>query len=279
MGELVVVAERFNIKPLLHVLGEEGRFYVLALRPEGGTLFQGTASGMREVDLRVDAEPQGENVSALEVKGRVPDLTPFRTGRKGSRIRVAKEGDLELTKEGILKHYRAIDGRLTRVLAGERAPLIIAGVDRLLSLYGEVNSYPHRLADMIVGNPDPVSMDALHHQALALARDYFASIQKEALGRYAGMAGTGRTSETVEEIVAAAVHGRIDALFVKIGLHRWGTVVAESGACTIHEKRENGDRDLLNFAAVETLERRGTVYAVEPWRMSVSGPVAAILRY
>jgi hypothetical protein len=40
-----------------------------------------------------------------------------------------------------------------------------------------------------------------------------------------------------------------------------------------------GDEDLLDLAAMYTLLRRGTVYAVAPEQMPDRTPAAAILRY
>ena len=42
---------------------------------------------------------------------------------------------------------------------------------------------------------------------------------------------------------------------------------------------EIGDRDLLDWAAVQTLKHGGTVYALEPGNMPAKTDAAAIFRY
>ena len=277
--ELAVVAERFHIKPLLLLLEEEGRFYVLALHKQGCTLFQGSASGMREVDLWVEAPSAGGNAGLQQPTTRVQLSSPAGPGRARGRLFTGHGEDPVQSKNRSLDYFREVNGRLNRILTGERAPLILAGTDPLLALFAEVNSYPHLAEDRMVGNPDPLSLDALHAGSLDLARKHFRKARKTAVERHAKLAGTGRTSERLEEIVPAAVRGRVDILFVGVGLHRWGTADPKTGECTIHQLQKEGDRDLINFAAVETLERSGIVYAVEPGQMPVSGPAAAIFRY
>jgi release factor family 7 len=50
-GELVVVADRFHVKPLLTLLAAAHRFYVLALSQNQVRLLAGTPHGVREVEL------------------------------------------------------------------------------------------------------------------------------------------------------------------------------------------------------------------------------------
>jgi len=42
---------------------------------------------------------------------------------------------------------------------------------------------------------------------------------------------------------------------------------------------ENGEGDLLNAAAAETIRGGGEVYVLDPLQLAGDGPVAAILRY
>ncbi|MFQ5968538.1 MAG: hypothetical protein ACE5MI_13165, partial [Acidimicrobiia bacterium] len=50
--ELVVVTDRFHIKPLLRLLSGDGRFYILALSQKQVRLLQGTRHKVSEVDLK-----------------------------------------------------------------------------------------------------------------------------------------------------------------------------------------------------------------------------------
>ncbi len=77
----------------------------------------------------------------------------------------------------------------------------------------------------------------------------------------------------------AAYHGRVDKLFVAVGVQVWGTADPESGEVYAHESMEPGDEDLLDVAATRTLVNDGDVYAVEPERIPNGAPLAATFRY
>ncbi|MBD2435473.1 hypothetical protein H6G69_01485 [Nostoc sp. FACHB-110] len=47
--ELVVVSDRFHIKPLLHLINNDGKFYVLALSQQDLKFFEGTRSSLNKV--------------------------------------------------------------------------------------------------------------------------------------------------------------------------------------------------------------------------------------
>jgi hypothetical protein len=74
----------------------------------------------------------------------------------------------------------------------------------------------------------------------------------------------------------AAYEGRIDTLFVPIGVQQWGTFHEESRTVELHQEAVAGSEDLLDVAAMYTLMRRGTVYAVAPEQVPEHTLAAAI---
>jgi hypothetical protein len=158
-------------------------------------------------------------------------------------------------------------------------PLVLAGVDYLLSLYKEANTYPHLVDKGIEGNPEELSAEELHEHAWAIVHPLFSSAQKEAAARYRQLAGSEQASSDLKEVVPAAYHGRVDTLFAAVGLQQWGAFDPDTNAVHLHEEAEPGDEDLLDLAAVHTLLNKGTVYAVEPEKVPDEAPLAAVLRY
>lgn len=47
----------------------------------------------------------------------------------------------------------------------------------------------------------------------------------------------------------------------------------------VHERREEGDEDLLDWAAVRTLATGGVVHALPRARVPGGGPMAALFRF
>jgi hypothetical protein len=103
--------------------------------------------------------------------------------------------------------------------------------------------------------------------------------QEKAAKRYAKLAGTGLAAEDMDRIVPAALDGRVEILFVDSHVQIWGAFHADGRTLEVHDSRQAGDEELLDFAATQTLLHRGTVYSVERERLPSDRPAAALLRY
>jgi hypothetical protein len=279
--ELVVVTDRFHIKPLLSLLSGDGRFYVLALSQNRVRLFQGTRQSIGEMDLDSVPKNLAEALGAEERERQLQFHTP---GQRASAIYHGHGGsnDDSLHKKDLLRYFKKIDKGLQDLVCPERAPLVLAGVDYLLPIYREANSCAELVDEGIVGSPDGLSASELHTRAWAILGPHFAVAQERAAAQYRELAGTGRTSRDLTSIVPAAHHGRVDSLFVAVGVQQWGVFEAGAGGVLLHVDRQPGDQDLLDLAAVQTLVHAGNVYAVEPEQIpdsEVRGPVAAVFRY
>jgi len=77
----------------------------------------------------------------------------------------------------------------------------------------------------------------------------------------------------------AAHHGRVDVLFVALGIQVWGAIDLSTNTVHEHEDHEPGDEDLLDLAAIQTILNGGIVYAVEPEQVPDHAPLAAVFRY
>ena len=68
-------------------------------------------------------------------------------------------------------------------------------------------------------------------------------------------------------------------LFAAAGARRWGAFDASTGETRLHKERDFGDGDLLDFAAVQTLLNKGTVYVLNSNDMPGGTAVATVFRY
>jgi hypothetical protein len=281
---LVVVTDRFHVKPLLPLLSGDGRFYVLALSQREVRLLQGTRYSIGDVDL--EGIPSGL-ADALRYDDPERQLQ-FHTGTRGP----GGVGERPATfhgqgvgsndeKENILRYFHKVDSGLHVLLRDEHAPLVLAGVDYLLPVYSEANTYPHLVEKGIEGNPDEVSADELQRQAWAIVQPLFVAAQKEAAARCRQLEGEGsaQVSSDLRGVVRAAHYGRVETLFVALGVQCWGSFDPGTGAVQPRREAKPGDEDLLDLAAVQTLLNGGMVYAVEPERVPGEGSIAAVFRY
>ncbi len=278
LREMVIVADRFRIKPLLPLFAGDGHFFVLALSQNQIRLLEATRFSVDEIEMEGVPSSMAEALS-LDVEKELQFQTPSAGGR-GERAAVFHGHDpADDDKNRILRFFHRVDDGLRQVLRDEQSPLVLAGVDYLLPLYKEANSYPHLMAEGITGSPEEMSAEDLHQSAWSIMEPHFAQAQREARAHYAQMAGTGLTSNRVEEVVTAAHHGRVSLLWVALGAQVWGQFDAKAGTAHLHDEPEPGSEDLLDLAALQTLLKGGTVYAVEPETVPGDALVAALFRY
>jgi hypothetical protein len=280
--QLVVVAERFHVKPLLPLLSGDGRFYVLAISQNEIRLLQGTRYSVGELDLEEVPSSLAEALRYDDPEKRFQFHTTTRTpGGRGERPAAFHGHGVGANdaKTDILRYFHRVDEGLQDLLHDEQSPLVLAGVDYLLPIYREANTHPRLVDEGIEGNPEEMRAEELHRQAWAIVHPLFLAAQKEAVAQYERLAGTGQTSNDVREIVPAAYHGRVQTLFVAVGLQQWGSFDPGTNAIRLREEAEPSDEDLLDFAAVQTFLNGGTVYAVEPEKVPAETPLAAVFRY
>jgi hypothetical protein len=274
--ELAVVAERFHIKPLLPLFSEDGVFYILAVSHNQVRLLQCTRFHILEVT------PEGVPSSIAEaLRYDQPEKQHqfHTTGPGGSTISHGHGISKDYDKVSILRYFQQVDRGLHEVLKEEHAPLLIAAVDYLHPIYYEANTYHHLLDEGIKGNPDGLSEEALQEQAWAITQPYFERGRAEALEQYSEAITKGLATNDIKRAVLAAYDGRVSTLFVATSTQQWGQFDPENRKIRLYEERRLGVEDLLDFAAVNTLTKGGTVYAVEAEQMPSETPVAALLRY
>lgn len=279
--ELLVISDRFHLKPLIPFFASDGHFYILALSQNQVRLFEGTRYTVDEIQLKNLPESMAETLQydryekSLQFHTRTGEAD--RSGQRAAVFHAHTPGDDE--KARLLGWFHKVDEELNKFLAGERAPLVLAGVEYNFPLFRDASDYPNILMEGVSGSPDRLKPEEIHAQAWPLVERIFTQAEKDAVDRYHQVTAQGKTLTDVKQAVQAADHGRVETLFVPVGLQIWGKVDPQKGEIVIHTEKQPGDEDLLDLAAVHTLANRGEVYAVAKDQMPVNEPVAAILRY
>lgn len=279
LDQTVVVNRRFQVKPLLPLLGSNNRYYVLAFSQNRVRFFEGKRFRMRE--LTIDGLPSNiEQALNLDGADRGSQVHSAMRGSLGKQAAVfhGQGGEREAVKDDLAQYFRVIDGALHRTLRDQRAPLYLAAVQYLLPIYREVSSYAHIAKNDFPGNPDHLSAHELHARVAPLAESCAENAKEEATAKYHQLAGTGKASDDIRQIVPAAHQGQIETLFVDRSDHQWGEFDPSTGKVELRSPPEPADDDLLDYAAVQTLLHRGAVYAVARDRLP-SPPAAAVFRY
>jgi len=277
--ELVVISDRLHLKPLLPFFTNNGHFYILALSQNEVRLLEGTQYTVDEIDVENMPASLAETLQYERFEKQL-QLRTSAAAVIGEHPAMYHGHDIsDEDKSRILRWFHKLDDELSTFLAGEQSPLVLAGVDYLMPIYQEANTYPHLLDKGIAGNPEELRPEELHTQAWPLVEPVFAQACEEASARYGQLASSGQATTDIREALLAAHHGRVDVLFVATGVELWGNYDPDQNTANVHEDHEPGDEDLLDLAAIQTLLNGGIVYAAEPEQVPDQGLLAALFRY
>jgi hypothetical protein len=284
VAELVVVNQRFHIKPLLPLLSGERQFYVLALSQNQVRLFDCARYSVTEVDLPGIPKSRDEALKEDVVERQLQYHTrtqSFNAPGAGERAAIFHGHGVGVddAKERIMEYFRQVDHGLADVIEHKSAPIVLAGVEYLLPLYREVATSAQVIETGITGNPEGLRAEELQERAWPAVEPLFRKDQEEAAARYRRYAGTGLASNDLKEVVLAAYYGRVSTLFVADNVQQWGTFDPETQDVQVAAEPALEYEDLLDCAALHTFLNSGTVYAVSPEQVPEAGPLAAVLRY
>jgi hypothetical protein len=278
LPEFVSVSNRFYVKPLLPLLINDARFYILALSQKAVRLLECSRDDVQQIDL--PDIPQG--MEAALPLGSLPQQQRHSLpmdGRNASLFHGHGVGTDDADVINLTRYFHRVNDGLHDILKHQQAPLILACVEYLGPIYREVASYPHILEDIVAGNPDGVKNEELHQKGWSLVEPHFRKAQEEAAARYHEGLAKGRAAHSLAEILPAAHQGRIAALFVPLGVRRWGRFAFDSLSLEEHEKEQPGDDELLDLATMQTLMHAGTVYGVKPEEIPGKQLLAAAYRF
>ena len=280
--ELVVVGNRFHIKPLLPLLTGDGRFYVLALSQRSVRLLEGDRHEVRETPLGDDVPTSladwmkyTEEVESIQFHTRTDN--PISTDGRGGIFYGSGSAAERDNKDEILEWFKQLEDAVEDNIREDRAPLVLAGVEYLLPLYRQASGYKRILDEVIKGNQEGTPDADLHKRAWELVEPHFGDEERSAREAYAIQAGRGTTMSRIGEVLRAASDGRVNTLFVRRGAQRWGKFDLDKRKAEDHSPAQPGDQDLLDLAATETLLMGGTVFVVDV--VPGNGDLAAVVRY
>lgn len=261
-AERVSVDRRFHILPLLPFFSENDRFYILALSQKHIRLFEADRAGAKEV--AVESIPAELDLSHQDFQsdGFKKQLQFHASSAGAGKGGVIYHGGSDEPKDRFTSYLRELSGELFRAVKMNGAPLVVASVERLASIYREINPYPNLMDGFVAGNPDLLKLPELHAKASKVVEDYFAAGRTRAMEKYKRL-GKNLISDDRQEIVGAARDGRVRMLFLAAG-----------------DGKGRGDgEELSNTAASLTLRDGGKVYEVPAAEMPENREIAAAYRY
>jgi hypothetical protein len=261
---LVVVSDRFHLKPLLRAVTFPHTALVLVL----------AQSSVRLLEVLPDLEPAEIEVPDLPSDAASAVGRPSIRGRAPRRRIQGSEGQ----KTRMRQYARQVDQALRPLLNGLELPLILAAVEPLDSIYRSVNSYPNLLDAGIAGAASDSDAE-LAAAARRILDDLYAAELRAIHELFALRRSQRRASADVADVARAATSGLVDTVLVDIDEVVPGRLDEVTGAL----QTDDGG-DAAGYGVVDEIARRvwlngGRVLAVRRQDIPTGASVAAILRY
>jgi hypothetical protein len=276
-----VISSRFVFSPLIQALEMNNKFYILSLNQYEFKLFESSLTSIKEVLIEDELKAKVEETLApFDYRNDLYETTDpggnsASVGLKKQVLERAKQnGDVNLSV-----FFRTINDIVISKIRDVKVPLVLAGLEEWQSNYRKINKYRNLWEQGYLHNAQFLSPKELHKQVLTLIAPYFDKPQERSLSRYNALAGTGRTSYALENILFDASAGRIDTLFIPKDFNVWGTYDIDQNEVVIHNSSYRYNYCLLNYAASITLSNSGNVFMVDSNQMPEQGNIAAIYRY
>jgi hypothetical protein len=278
--EGALVSAQFQIRPLAPLRLDE-HFFVLEISQQGIRLLRATQYTVERMDLGDMPQSLAE---ALQWDDPEKQLQWHSKAGQAGNGRAAMffghgAGTRERQKVDLLRYFQLLDRGLAKILNGERAPMLVSGVDFLLPIFREANSYSHLLEESIEGSYDYLSDADLHEFAWGVVEPTFRREKEAAAALFQQQKSKDLASTDLDTVISAAHHGRVDALFVARDEYLWGEYDPQSGEIVRHQEARSGDSELLNLATIYALQNGGAVYLVPRGEVPDEAALAALLRF
>jgi len=260
--EEVVVSNRFHVKPLLPLISNNGRFYILAISQDIVRLLEATRYQINEIDLNnLDEVPKSFSET---VKREFP--------------KDIKNRDQE---EEIKRFFEQLNAGIEDLFReDDPVPLVLFGVEYLIPIYKAASDYPNLLEDAVACDPQGLKPKEIHEQAWKVVYPYFQKSKKVEIERFKEIASNNpkSCSSSFSEIVKAAYYSLIDTLLITLDEEQWGVYDAKNNVVELHNSQQADNEDMVDFVAVHTLINSGKVFYLNPEQMPVNSTAAAIFR-
>tara|TARA_R110000744_G_scaffold10486_6_gene32601 strand:- start:597 stop:1751 length:1155 start_codon:yes stop_codon:yes gene_type:complete len=273
------VGNGLYLKPLLPMFTGDGTFYVLVLELNNIRLYEQTRHSIVEINIKDVIPHRLEDSVGYDYE---PKSLQYKS-QGDAQGRAIYHGHAEADrdrKNEIARYFRAVDKGLMTILKDKNAPMLVTSQEFLFSIYKKENTYRYLIDDPIICNISEVDKYLLHEMAWEIVGPTFDTERKEKMGLFKQYDGTGRTSSELEQILPAALEGKIDTLFMNNKDEVWGVYDLEKRHVRVDEKLLPSSVSLLNKAAIKTFLNGGKVYLLEKDEMpNPFSEVNALYRY
>lgn len=282
-NEYSKVSYRYYIKPLLPLVSQDGRYFIIALDLNETKLYHGSKFSISEIELPKDTPTSLDDAMILDDPEKSIQFHTGAGGPKGDRHAVfhgqGTGTDDKLEKKQILRFFQMLNKGVMEILAGENVPLLIIGIEYLIPIYRDASSYSHLFKDAIDIDPQTLSPKELHKRSWEKVELHFKESEEEALNEYGNKLKENLATDELDKVIKGSVNQRIDKLFVNLEKQTWGRYDQKNDQLILDPEPTTENEDLQDFTIFNTIENKGIVYTLENDRMPNGKSMAAVFRF
>ncbi len=268
----------FHLIPLVPLFHTDGNYYLLELSQDYICLYEASRNVFRKLHLEHEAPGQLEDAVGYDFEQK---QLQFRSGQgsQGGLFHGHGSGKDDERKE-VITFLRMVDESVTRKITDSKAPLVLSCVDELVPLYAQVNSFSHLYEKHVSGDPEFKKDDQRHRESWEVIAPYFKKTREEKQTAFREMFHTQKVAVAVEDIVPAAINGKVDTLFVARGEAVYGSYDESKNTISLDRTKSNTNTSLTELAVVNTFLQGGRVYILPREEMpDKETPMNALYRY
>jgi hypothetical protein len=272
--ERAVVAESFDVTPLVRITQSADQFHVLALQQESVALYQGNRHHLDRI------EPEGVPLSGRDVLMTEAPPAPNQEEHITGNPPPGLAGALGNAKLELDRFYRTLDQALFSHLSRDsRSPLVLAGLPELQAAFRSVSRNPHLVANGIPRGA-PMEVDAAFiHDAWKCVEPHYQKRLEQIVNDYHVAKARNRAASDLREVARAIASDRVGILMVEADRTIPGLFAHMTGQILLIDDRSQTGPDLLAAFVEAVLQTDGTAIVVPKDRMPTETGVAAIFRF
>jgi hypothetical protein len=261
---LAEVADRLHLTPLLRAMTSRHDAFVLGLAEES----------VRLVHVFVNFPPLRVPVPGL------PKTAEEATHRPSVHVRAPRGRLQNLEGEKVLLHQyvEQVERAVQDTLRGHTAPLILAAVEPLASMFRAICDYPDLAEDTLKGNPDRLTDAEIEDQAIPILNRLTAREVRDLIARYEELKPQRATTD-ISYAAHAATAGAVDQLLVDLDAVVPGLVSDIDGSVTYAASDDAEVYSVVDEVARRALCTGARVLATSREQLPERAALAAILRY
>ena len=276
--QLAIADRHFHLSPLLPLYHTDGRYYLLELSQDYIRLYEASRNEFRNLHLEQEAPGQLEDAVGYDYEQK---QLQFRSGQGSQAAMFHGQGaGKDDERKELITFLRMVDEGVNKKINDKTAPLVLSCVDEIVPLYNQVNSYPNLYKNHVSGDPEFKKDDQRHRESWEVIASYFGRTKDEKRTQFREQYHTHKVAVAIEDIVPAAINGKIDTLFIARGPVVYGSYDEDKNTIRLDKKKTHGNSSLTELAAIKTFLQGGYVYFLPPEEMpEKETPMNALYRY